>query len=438
MITRKIKKKRIIEQAVKTGLCTGCGTCAGICPESAITMEINEKKGIYLPKVDKDKCNQCGICLNLCPGHSVDFDELNKLIFGKIPEDFYLGNYEKCYVGHAVDEKIRYNSSSGGLITALLLFMLEEGIIDGALVTRMNKKNPLEPEPFIARSREGIIAASKSKYCPVPANIALREILESDGKFAVVGLPCHIHGIRKAESLNKNLKQKIAFHLGMFCNHTPNLFGTELLLKRLKVKRDEVTKLDYRGGGWPGYMNITKKGENLLLELPDYWAFVGLDFFFPIRCLVCSDQTSELADISFGDAWLPGLTDKIGKSIIIARTGNAEQLLQHGKNKSLLELVKCRAIEVKQSQISMLYFKKKSLKARVKILRKRMPFNGHLFKPDILDYPLSLFSCINHLISQNRVLRLVLDYIPDNFLSLYKKPFDLLYYRKVSKWMLYD
>jgi coenzyme F420 hydrogenase subunit beta len=47
-------------------------------------------------------------------------------------------------------------------------FALEEGIIDGALVTRMKKDRPLEPEPFIARTREEIIEASKSKYCGVP------------------------------------------------------------------------------------------------------------------------------------------------------------------------------------------------------------------------------------------------------------------------------
>jgi len=182
---------------VDSETCTGCGTCIAMCPNSAIRMTL--KKGRYIPHINNELCNQCGICHEVCPGHSVDFKELNFAIFGKEPKDILIGNYERCYIGHSTDTSIRYNSSSGGLVTALLVFAIEERIIDGALVTKMNDKNPLEPKVFIARSKEEIISASKSKYCPVPANITLKEILKEDGKFAVVGLPCHIHGIRKAE-----------------------------------------------------------------------------------------------------------------------------------------------------------------------------------------------------------------------------------------------
>ena len=162
-----------IKEIVKDDLCTGCGTCVALCPEEAIKLTINERKGIYVPKIDEEKCNNCGICYTACPGNEVDFRHLNLEIFGKEPEDILIGNYLNCYIGHATDYDIRYNSASGGLVTQLLIFALEEGIIDGALVTGMKKDNPLEPEPFIARTREEIIEASKSKYCPVPANICL-------------------------------------------------------------------------------------------------------------------------------------------------------------------------------------------------------------------------------------------------------------------------
>ena len=149
--------------------------------------------------------------MKVCPGHEVDFKGLNLEIFGKEPEDILIGNYLNCYVGHATDYDIRYNSASGGLVTALLIFALEEGLIDGALVTRMKKDKPLEPEPFIARTREEIIEARGSKYCPVPANVALREILEANEgeRFAVVGLPCHIHGMRRAQRVDARLKERV-------------------------------------------------------------------------------------------------------------------------------------------------------------------------------------------------------------------------------------
>ncbi|MHC1595636.1 MAG: coenzyme F420 hydrogenase/dehydrogenase beta subunit N-terminal domain-containing protein [Candidatus Syntropharchaeales archaeon] len=103
------------------------------------------------------------MCYKVCPGHEVDFKELNLEIFGKEPDDILIGNYLNCYIDHATDHEIRYNSASGGLVTALLIYMLEEGLIDGALVTRMKANNPLEPEPFIARTREEIIEADEGE-----------------------------------------------------------------------------------------------------------------------------------------------------------------------------------------------------------------------------------------------------------------------------------
>ena len=163
MASLKIKNGKTIGSVVKDGLCTGCGTCVGLCPEEAVEMTIDYSKGIYVPWLDEERCNQCGVCLAVCPGHAVDFKQLNLDIFGQEPKNILLGNYANCYTGYATDSKIRYDSASGGLVTILLIFALEEGMIDGALVTRMSEENPLEPEPFIARTKEEIISASKSK-----------------------------------------------------------------------------------------------------------------------------------------------------------------------------------------------------------------------------------------------------------------------------------
>ena len=425
-----------IAQVVKDGLCTGCGTCIALCPEEAIALTIDEKKGIYVPELDEEKCNNCGICYKVCPGHEVDFKGLNLEIFGKEPEDILIGNYLNCYIGHSTDYNIRYNSSSGGLVTALLIFALEEGIIDGALVTRMKRDNPLEPEPFIARTGEEIIEASKSKYCPVPANIALKEILNSkEGeKFAVVGLPCHIHGVRKAEQINKKLKEKIVFHLGIFCNHAPNFWGTKLLLKRLKIREGEVIKLDYRGEGRPGSMKISQKSGELLL-LPDYWGFVGAYFFFPVRCLMCSDGICELADISFGDAWLPELSDdKIGKSIIVSKSEIGEKILQVMILKNKIELKEVSAKKVIQSQAGMLCFKKKNLNARNKLFKVVPKYNmqNNLLEPDTIDCLLALFPYSNSYASSNSFLRKILCHIPTKLIWLYGVPYTLTYSKKVQ------
>jgi coenzyme F420 hydrogenase subunit beta len=379
---------KTISKVVKSNLCTGCGTCIALCPEKAIRLTINEKKGIYIPELNEEKCGNCGICYNVCPGHEVDFKFLNLEIFGKEPKDDLIGNYLNCYIGHSTDYDIRYNSSSGGLVTALLIFALEEGIIDGALVTRMKKNKPLEPEPFIARTKEEIIEASKSKYCPVPANIALKEILESKEreKFAVVGLPCHIHGIRKAEQLNKKLKEKIVLRIGIFCGLAPNFIGTEFLLQKRGFAKNDIKKISYRGEGWPGKMLLKlRNNETKIIPYPAYWDGFGSSFY-PFRCTLCSDWTSELADISFGDAWLPEIVehDKIGTSLIISRNEKSNGILQQIISQNKIKLNEITRNEVVKSQRAIL-FKKRDVKARLilsKLLGKNVPiYNQKLSKP---------------------------------------------------------
>lgn len=171
--------------------------------------------GLFLPQVN-EACNDCSICLKCCPGHSVNFEKLNMEIFGKQSDNKLIGNFSRCYVGHANDDYVRQQAASGGLASELLIFALEKGMIDGALVVGMSKDQPLIPEPFIARTKEEVISASKSKYCPVQIGAGLRYILRNDGRFAVVGLPCHIHGIRKAETVFRVLKKRIVLHVSLF------------------------------------------------------------------------------------------------------------------------------------------------------------------------------------------------------------------------------
>ena len=395
-----MENNNTIAQVVKDGLCTGCGTCISLCPNEAINLTINEKKGIYVPELNDGKCNNCGTCYKVCPGHEVDFKQLNSEIFGKEPEDILIGNYLNCYIGHSMDYDIRYNSSSGGLVTQFLIFALEEGIIDGALVTRMKKDKPLEPESFIARTREEIIAASKSKYCPVPANIALREILESkEGeRFAVVGLPCHIQAIRKAELVNKKLKERVVLHLGLFCSHPMTFKGTDFVLQKYRLTKENIAHLDYRGEGWPGYMKIQfKNGNEKHIPRGEYGIFHSLGFFTPARCALCCDQINELADTSFGDAWLPELEeDRIGTSVIISRSKSGENLMQHATGKGKLALW-----NIDEKKVRLMGSKKVSfpLKYRIAYLsgKKRPIYNISL--PNLGSTPIFLLFYVSTFVS---------------------------------------
>lgn len=427
-------KNNTIELVVNKELCIGCGTCDALCSRNAIKLSIDKTKGIYIPRINKDICNKCGICHEICPRGIVDYEELNKEIFEKEPENIFIGNYQNCYIAHAINTGIRYNSSSGGLITQLLIFALEKGIINGALVTRMNKSKPIEPEPFIARTKEEIIEASKSKYCPVPANIALEEIIKSKKgeKFAVVGLPCHINGIRRAEHFNKKLAEKIVLHLGIFCNHTPNYLATEIYLKKKNIKQEDISRLNYRGEGWPGSMKILLK-DGQEYKFKDFWIFGGSHFFYPKSCLFCSDGVSELADISFGDAWLPEYShDKMGKSIIISKNMKGEELLKRMKTDDVIELNKISVGDVVRSQTEMFYFKKKNLEARCKLYR-IVPCPNNIMKSNSTDYLLALFPCFISYTTSNPKFSKILQNIPFKLIHLYMKVFNKLVSKNSEK-----
>jgi len=404
---------KTVEFVIRAGLCTGCGTCVALCPKEAITITIDKRKGTYIPKLDRDKCNNCGTCYKICPGHEVNFRELNFDIFGKDTDDALIGNHINLYSGHSTNSNIRYNSSSGGLVTQFLIFALEERIIDGALVIRMNKDNPLEPEPFIARTKEEIIKASKSKYCPVPANISLKEVLEAKNgeKFAVVGLPCHIQGIRKAEQINKYLKNNILLHIGLVCNHSPTFLATEFVLKKKKIDKADIKGLEYRGNGWPGEMNIYRKNKpdvHVPQFSSDYWGLIFSSFFFPFRCMLCYDKVCGLSDASFADAWTRKLmkNDNIGTSLVISRNETFEDVLNLAISKGKIELKKVDRSIVVQSQ-GLCSVKKKS-SARIKIMkiigRKVPEYHQNLQEASCVDYISALSLYIKNSLSSKRDL----------------------------------
>lgn len=401
-----------------------------VCPKSAIDIVKDEYEGIYVPKVKSEACDDCGLCLRVCPGHRVDFEELNLGIFDTQPENVLMGNYITCYIGHATNHSVRYNSASGGLVTALLIFALEEGIIDGALVTRMNQHKPLEPQVFVARNKGEIISASGSKYCPVPLNIGLKKILNEKGKFAIVGLPCHIHGVRKLEMVNKKLQDKIALRLGLFCSNCVTFLGTEYFLRRWGIKKVEVKKLNYRGKGWPGKIVVLLKDgkekiiprgttEESLLRRILFSSSFHFDFT-PQRCLLCCDQTCELSDISYGDPWLPELLEKekIGKSLVIARSKTGEEILKKARARGKIELVEISSSKLLQAQNWSFKRNFNSRLLALKSLGKPIPNytsksreSRRIDRMDILFYLPSYFSSkryLWHFLYANAIIRQVL------------------------------
>lgn len=340
---------RRVEDVRRFASCTGCGVCAGCCPVQALSMVVDAIEQVYYPAVDRVRCTECGLCLRVCPeireaeegenGWYVPIPEFPELLQeNHLQGDAILGKIESCYLGHAQDETLRFRAASGGICSTILTDALEAGLIDGAVVVRMDPEHPLRPEPFIATTVEEIESAARSKYCPVPLGVVLKEVMAFEGRLAVVGLPCHIRAFRKAARAVPQVRDHITLWIGLFCLQSVSFMGTFAVLRRLGVNVNEVARLHYRGYGWPGGIWVcTHAGEEYRMRHDVAWGALFTPFFSPISCTVCYEAAAELSDVSLMDAWSSDIvkptgkgkeTDNPGESFVVARTERGQSLIR--------------------------------------------------------------------------------------------------------------
>jgi len=402
-------------------------------------MVVDARQGVYVPRLQREECSRCGLCYDACPGHSIDMRKLTIDVFGGEPADVLLGHVTGTYLAHSTDRHIRRNAASGGLASSLLVHALEQGLIDRALVTRMRPDSPLEPEPFIAGTAEQVREAMASKYCPVPANVALRTVLDEDGRYAVVGLPCHIHGVRRAEAASKVLRERVALRLGIFCSHSSTFRATTFLLKKLGVRENDVRSIAYRGAGWPGGITVRlADGSERFISTVygSVWSSMFGSFFFtPTCCLSCPDVLNELADVSLGDPWLPQVlsTEREGKSLVISRSPAGDALLRSAVSAGAVELSDLDPADVARSQRTSLHFKKVNLASRLSYLgsaRERVKTPGP--RGSRRNRFLAAVPVINQRFASSGAGRYLLDRCPSFILQRYHRWFHGLHSRSVD------
>ena len=317
-----------VQHVYDEGLCMQCGTCGGVCPEGAVKLIWDLRVG-YRVSVDEERCTDCGRCHDACPGPGLDFGPeawWRARNEGAANVD-YLGPWRRLWFGWASDPAVRHAGASGGVATALMQAALENGLVDGVVAARVSASNALEAESVICRSPADVTACRGSKYNVVVVNTVLREILATPGRYALVGLPCHIQGLRLAQRRSRRLRERVVLTLGIFCGLTHEPRATAVAARQAGLRPDELRAVSYRGPGWPGGMRLeTRRGA---VRRRDYPGYVDRRFaaLTPPRCRICPDALVELADISVGDAWLDRFTGSDGVSDLIVRTPAGERLL---------------------------------------------------------------------------------------------------------------
>ncbi|MFW9866977.1 MAG: Coenzyme F420 hydrogenase/dehydrogenase, beta subunit C-terminal domain [Candidatus Thorarchaeota archaeon] len=321
----------LIKEVHEKDICGECGGCVSFCSAADIgAIAISEEGPPYYS--NKDNCLHCGICYLICP-ETFELDkELNEKYNFKPP----IGNWIRILTAQAKDPNIREVATDGGVVTAILIALLENKLINGALISK--RINSFQRIPFFAKTKEEILEAAGTYYDAkgpiselgnyntfVSTISELKKILSSDYmKIAVVGVPCQIHSIRKMQELSILPAHIVEYTLGLFCYE--NFKFDNVARARIEERFDFSFK---------DIENLNIK-ENLIIKLrnndtPLRIEFSELTDIMRNACRVCENFSNFYADISFG-----GLGSPSGYTTVMIRTKKGEKIFNLAQNKGYI------------------------------------------------------------------------------------------------------
>lgn len=376
------RKETVITQVVSSGYCAGCGMCAGICPQRCLQMRFNAV-GEYNPFVIETSCTQCGLCLKACPfaDDTNDEEAIAADRFGTTEGINYsteVGYYQDVLAGYSDIACHREMGASGGLGTWLLESLITSGRVDAVACV-----GPLEGgHPFFAyrlcHTAEEIRACSKSAYYPVELSGIIRTILDNEGRYAIIGLPCVCKALRLASGHLPQLARRVKYVLGLTCGHGVSSYFAEYVCGLAGGKPTELYSVAFRQKepGTPTSDSVTKvicKGPDGEKTRMIKWSQnVGVAFinrlFVPLSCDFCDDVFAECSDAVFMDAWLPAYSgDWRGHSIMVIRDGRLAEINNTGASLHPLGIA-----QATKSQEHVLKMKRQYLSARIQLGRETM------------------------------------------------------------------
>lgn len=315
---------KAVGRVVSADLCCGCGACTLL--DGVGSMVLGEN-GMLHPVLDASaSCSDEGARFGLlCPGEGLRSPSEPGQTWHPV-----FGGYRGVWRAWARDEDIRFRGSSGGVLTALSVWLLESGRVTAVAGAGASTQHPTRSTARVARSREEVLALAGSRYAPVSVLAGLES---TRGALAVVAKPCEAAALRAVRTSERADLQNVSHILSFFCAGTPRQTTTDQLVERLGVEVDEVASLRYRGMGCPGQFEVQARGGNsATMSYSESWGS-HLGRSLPTRCKLCIDGTGEAADISVGDFWssepsgYPDLREQDGQSVVIARTDSGMALI---------------------------------------------------------------------------------------------------------------
>ncbi|MCP5277277.1 MAG: Coenzyme F420 hydrogenase/dehydrogenase, beta subunit C-terminal domain [Thiobacillus sp.] len=234
--------------------------------------------------------------------------------------------------GWATDTEIRFRGSSGGGISALLVFLVESGRADFVAHVAVSPNDPLLNVRRISRTRAEILTGAGSRYAPAAPLEDIESLFASGERFAFVGKPCDVAALRAFIHVQPERASQVVAMVSFMCAGVPSLVGTHEVLAALGTEAKELVRFNYRGNGWPGFATaVTRDGLELTMDYNSSWGKI-LGKHLQLRCKLCPDGTGEFADVVCADAWYgasgyPDFTEREGRSLILSRTTLGEEIV---------------------------------------------------------------------------------------------------------------
>lgn len=328
----------IIDKIKKNHLCLGCGLCASVLGHDQCKMELSED-GFYYPHLDVDIDDS--VIKDICPGikvHSNIQDEL-------------WGKYMELSEGWSADDEIRFHSSSGGIVSSLAVYLIQEHVVDSILQVGVSPDDYRHNILKVSKNREDIIQNAQSRYAPALSLYTVKQILDDcTDSFAFIGKACDLAGMKNFIEIFPEYKDRIKVFISIICAGMPSLKGTDEAIKLSGQEKTPKT-LKYRGDGWPGLFKAKwDDGTEFSLTYHESWGRI-LGKYLNFRCKVCADGIGSLADISVGDSWstkdgFPDFEEKDGRCLIFARTLKGLECLKDAVEKKLIWIHPIENVEV--------------------------------------------------------------------------------------------
>ena len=311
------------------GLCIGCGLCQSIAGKENISISMTEK-GRLEPKEIKPITNETFEKIKqICPGVIVEGlpeNEINQ----NSKHNILWGYYQALFYSWSTDEQIRFQSSTGGLLNGLSLYLLETKKVDFILHTAGDPDHPMRSIPKFSYNKDDLLnCESRSRYGPASPLSKFNDALNTNKNFAFVGKPCDISAIRQLSKSDQRVNSQCKYLLTLVCGGSTEFTKSQDFIKNFDVKEEQLDVFRYRGYGNPGKMYIkTKDGKEYDREYNSFWGEEST-WRVHFRCKICPDAIGESADIAALDTWRGGSPkgEDEGFNAAIARTSKGLELL---------------------------------------------------------------------------------------------------------------